>query len=280
MNATLPITLLVDNGSLSPEAILNLRNIAQMLSKRLGHLVHPVSLAYSDRVPINALEDIPAETLESCVCHHMEKGAQHFDILPFILAEDGGIAILLKRQLTSLNEANPQATFRLRPFLFNERSANNLSLATLLAERVRALIAERHLKQPAVILVDHGSPRPQAAYVRNVIAGQLTALLDGEIGPLGAASMERRKGEAYAFNEPLLQTRLQAEGFNRGDVIVALLFLAPGKHAGASGDIAAICAAAEAKQPDLRLHLCQPLGTHPGIIELLEKNHHAAQTYL
>lgn len=81
--------------------------------------------------------------------------------------------------------------------------------------------------------------------------------------------MERREGPEYAFNEPLLEQALRQPPFDRGDVIVALQFLAPGRHAGAEGDIAAICAAAEAAQPGLRTHLTTTLGAHPQVVDVL-----------
>jgi sirohydrochlorin ferrochelatase len=46
--------------------------------------------------------------------------------------------------------------------------------------------------------------------------------------------------------------------FNRGDVILAPLFLSPGRHAGPGGDLAQICAAASS-----RCHFTELVGTHP-----------------
>lgn len=58
--------------------------------------------------------------------------------------------------------------------------------------------------------------------------------------------MERREGDEFAFNEPLLAKILATAPFDAGEVVVALQFLSPGRHAGPGGDVAEICAHAEA----------------------------------
>ena len=85
------------------------------------------------------------------------------------------------------------------------------------------------------------------------------------------ASMERRDGEAYAFNEPLLEKLLDQPGWDTGKVIVSMLFLSPGRHAGPGGDIAHICRAAEQRHPGLRTCMTGLVGDHLGIIPLLQK---------
>ncbi len=97
----------------------------------------------------------------------------------------------------------------------------------------------------AVILVDHGSPVPVVAAVRDRLADDLRARLGEAVSGVLAASMERREGDAYAFNDPLLATALRTTGFDSGEVIVAMQFLLPGRHAGPGGDVAQIIADAE-----------------------------------
>lgn len=80
--------------------------------------------------------------------------------------------------------------------------------------------------------------------------------------------MERRPGAEYDFNEPLLETLLGAEGFT-GDVVLALLLMSPGGHAGRGGDIDAICQRAEEAHPGLNIHRADLLSEHPAMIELL-----------
>ena len=72
--------------------------------------------------------------------------------------------------------------------------------------------------------------------------------------------------QEYDFNDPLLETALLNVS-DAGPVIVALMFLQPGKHAGAGGDIAEIIAGAVAKRsvmttlsvrPAIYGRLCRP----------------------
>jgi len=53
-------------------------------------------------------------------------------------------------------------------------------------------------------------------------------------------------------------------------VIVSLLFLSPGRHAGPGGDIASICREAEERNPGLHTQMTGLVGDHPGIISLLK----------
>jgi hypothetical protein len=78
--------------------------------------------------------------------------------------------------------------------------------------------------------------------------------------------MERREGPEYAFNEPLLATALQRAP---GDVIILMLFLLPGRHAGPDGDVATI--AKEHAKPGAQVHMSPLLATHPRLLELLVK---------
>ena len=48
------------------------------------------------------------------------------------------------------------------------------------------------------------------------------------------------EGEEHAHNHPLLADQLRTEGWNQGDLVVAPLFLSPGRHAGPDGDVAEI----------------------------------------
>jgi hypothetical protein len=119
-----------------------------------------------------------------------------------------------------------------------------------------------------VALVDHGSPVRVVTDVRNELSCQLAGMLQGaaEVAP---CSMERREGAEYDFNEPLLARLLARDGWNRGDVIVAMQFLLPGRHAGPDGDVAQICARAAAANPQLRTRLTLLVAEHPRLVEIL-----------
>jgi hypothetical protein len=81
--------------------------------------------------------------------------------------------------------------------------------------------------------------------------------------------MERREGDEYRFNEPLLENLLDEPGFNQGPVIVSMLFLSPGKHAGEGGDVVTICTEAESRNPGLETRITRLAGEHDGILAIL-----------
>ena len=72
--------------------------------------------------------------------------------------------------------------------------------------------------------------------------------------------MEKRKVGKYSFNGPLLLNQLRKNNFDQGDVIISLMFLLPGNHAGLHGDITKICVEAEKRKPKLRTHLTSLVG--------------------
>jgi sirohydrochlorin ferrochelatase len=144
-------------------------------------------------------------------------------------------------------------------------------MAEILADQVRTTARSRGWVRPRVILVDHGSPQPSVAVVRNHLGAQVRAILGDTIEGFEVASMERREGEAYAFNEPLLATVLSAAPFDRGEVVIALQFLSPGRHAGPGGDIADICQAAELACPGLQTQMTEPIAADARLIVLLSE---------
>ena len=83
-----------------------------------------------------------------------------------------------------------------------------------------------------VLLCDHGSPIKEVTRCRDQLAAALRRKLGLTAAELVACSMERREGAEYAFNEPLLQDALTR---TRGDVVILMLFLLPGRHAGPDG---------------------------------------------
>lgn len=247
---------LIDNGSLEPAATRNLRVVAEAISLSIEATVHPVSWKHSDRIPLSALDgDAAGTTLATFVPAHLARGERQFVFVPFFISAQGAIGSALRGDLEKLS--TPEQPFT---FTFTGSLADAGVIPQILAARVRETIALAGLECPPVIVVDHGGPSPLSAELRNRIAYETRALLGTEIGPLAAASME---GEDHAHNHPLLAAQLRAPGFDSGDVIISLLFLSPGRHAGAFGDIAQICGAAESATPALRCHLTDLVGTHP-----------------
>ena len=79
------------------------------------------------------------------------------------------------------------------------------------------------------------------------------------------------EGENYAHSRPLLKELLNTPPFERSEVVIAPLFLAPGRHAGVEGDLArtASDAANRSAHPTLRYHFADLIGTHPLVVETL-----------
>jgi hypothetical protein len=187
-------------------------------------------------------------------------GEREFVFVPFFVSPQGAIGSALRGDLEKLQRET--AVGRGFEFAFTEGLANRGEIAGIVAERVTETIAARGLRQPPVILVDHGGPSPASAALRDSLADEVRLRLGGKTGAIAAASMEGAHG-------PLLADQLAATGFDRGEVVVALLFLSPGRHAGAGGDVARICHDAEKRSPALRCHPTALIGTHPRITEPL-----------
>lgn len=270
----MPRILLVDNGSLRPQATLNLRRLAAALSRRTGETVEAASLLHSHKVPAERLEGEKAVTLGPLAERLAAEGETELVVVPFFFGPSQALTRYLPERLAEVQAAHPRLAVRVALPLFDTLHGLDLRLARLLADNVREAMGpareERdHARRPTVVLVDHGSPIPEVAAVRNVLAGQLGALLEGEAGSVTFASMERREGEAYRFNEPLLEDLLADPALAGREVILAMLFLSPGRHAGEGGDIAEIAARAMAASPGLSVTPSRLVGEHDGILELL-----------
>jgi len=296
--------LLVDNGSLEPAAVLVLREVARRLAEKVGRPIFPISLAHSDKIPAAELGGEAAKCIEAFLHGELAGGREReFVILPFFIGPSRAVTRSLPKLIDTLRVEFSDLRVRIAPVL---HAAGDDTLAQILADRVRGVLGEIGKPEKAearrgetetelcvrVALVDHGSPAPEVTAVRDEVANQLAALLsaDARVTAVAACSMERRPGAAYAFNEPLLETLLAREKW-RGSaaaqsvIIVAQLFLLPGRHAGqtgdkceslggdwcssAGGDIAQICARAKAGSPHLRTAQTEPLATHPLLTELL-----------
>ena len=246
------IVALVDNGSLEPAAHRTLRAVAAALSHRTGVAVRAVSWKHTDRLAPELLDDTPAWTLVPFVRAMVAMGQREFVFIPYFISAQGAIGSALRADLEKLQEQLGDFEFT-----FTGGLAARGVIPAIVADRIRTLVAARQLRTPPVVVVDHGGPSATSAALRDQLAADVRETLGREIGPLAAASME-------GAHPPLLADQLRAPGFARRDVIVALLFLSPGRHAGADGDVARICTAADA-----RCHLTEPIGSHPAVIDAL-----------
>ncbi len=265
---------LVDNGSLRASATLLLRSIALRLSERIGRRVEPVSLLHSSAVPLDDLGGVAAEIVEPALRARHAAGVRRVDILPLFFGPSAALTDYLPRRVAMLRRDLPGLEVRIARCLVDTSDGPPTPVARALAERVEAVLASIAAPRPFVIVVDHGSPQPAVAAIRDFVAGGLEALLGARVAGVRAASMERREGPEYDFNEPLLERALAEAAVGRRDIVVALLFFSPGRHAGAGGDIERICAEAAAVS-GARIHLTEALGGHPLILDALEARHRA-----
>jgi len=276
-----PQTILLDNGSLEPAATLALRDLAARLSSQLGLAVEPVSLLHSSAVAAEKLGGLPAEILMPALERRLASGQNDFVIVPLFFGPSRALTEYLPEQLAKLREKHPTLQARLAPPL---HAAGDDRLARILADNVSALLtADGSLASSLprgaavrVALVDHGSPVAAVTAVRDELARQLALLLGPRVAAVAPCSMERRPEPAYDFNDPLLAKLLVTPAWAESRVIVALQFLSPGRHAGPTGDVAKICAAAEASHPKLKTQITGLVGTHPLLLGVLADRWRAA----
>ncbi|MDX1589711.1 MAG: CbiX/SirB N-terminal domain-containing protein [Oleiphilaceae bacterium] len=262
-----PALFLVDNGSLRPGATQSLRRIAARLSEHTGLTIQPASLLHSNKIDPEEIDGIPATTLGPAATRAAEQGHREILVLPLFFGPSKALDGYLPQRMATLQEQHPGVTVRVANPLVDLQGPLDLRLARLLRDSV--LKTAEPGQTPAVALVDHGSPAPEVTAVRNVLAGQLSALLEGEACSVAACSMERREGDEYRFNEPLLEHLLEQPGYNSGPVVLAMLFLSPGRHAGPGGDVETICMEARQRNPGLETRITPLAGEHEGLLEIL-----------
>ncbi len=260
---------LVDNGSLRPDSTRNLRRVADLLTKRSGRRVRAVSLLHSDKVPAEALDGREAEIFEPAVKVRAQRGDREFLVLPFFFGPSRALTDFIPARVKRLRRLFPGLRVRMAPPLVDSTPGDEERVASVLNEGVLTRLQPEERPRPAVALVDHGSPAPEVTEVRDRVAVRLGELLGERVSRVAASSMERREGERYRFNEPLLEQLLGSTGFDQGPVIVSMMFLSPGRHAGPGGDVAAICAEAERAHPGLKTIITPLAGEHDGIVDIL-----------
>lgn len=288
-----PVCVLMDNGSVKAKSTLALRATAEALQAALGAGVEvlPVSMLHSDRVPSEQLDGSPARTLGPLLVRLAVAAggrARAVVVVPYFFGPSNTVVKNVPRECRRVLASAPLLQVRVAPCLVHPSTSTASStsptddrVAIMLVDRVRAAIKARDLLAPRVLVVDHGSPSLLVSQARNHVAGQVRALLGSAVVSVDEACMERRAGEEYDHAGALLQQHLDALGASSSvdspvHVVVALLFLSPGRHAGEGGDIQQILDAASAKHPHVHTHTTALLGSHPSLVELLADRYHTA----
>jgi sirohydrochlorin ferrochelatase len=269
---------LVDNGSVRPEAYKNLCTIAAQLSGMLGEKIRPAPLLHADKIPAKELGGTAARTIEDCIKEAYDSGQRKFEILPLFFGPSGALVDYFPRRLNILSKNRQNFAVRILNPLFKDEKDGGDLLTDILEDRVMELANQLRLESFTVLLVDHGSPKKEVTEVRNILATRLGERLNALGIHVLPASMERRSGDEYAFNEPLLEFILNREVYANKNVVIAQLFLSPGRHAGPNGDIAGICAKAERDNVGLKTYRTDLIGNHPKLIDLLSRRWHERES--
>ena len=250
--------LLVDNGSYEPAATLALRGLAQEVGKLIGQEVLPVSTMHSTKIDPALLDGVPAVIFEGAVRQAKADGIDELVVLPLFIGPSRAITEYLPKVFA---DAHPGAMkLSMREPLFGPE------LQSMLLDNLESTGWTKG--SGTVLLCDHGSPIPEVTRCRNFFASAIRTELGLKDDELIACSMERREGTEYDFNEPLLEGALQQA---KGEAVILMLFLLPGRHAGPDGDVATI--AKEHAPAGLRWKLSPLLGTHPALPALLFRRH-------
>jgi sirohydrochlorin ferrochelatase len=266
-----PVCILVDNGSLKPEAILALRRVTEQLAFRTNVDFRATGLLHSNKVDASRLGGRPARVFVESMQELLDLGQRDFLILPFFLGPSLAIVDWLPKKLTVFRNNYEDLKVKIASPLFGNGDGAE-PLATAIKDRVGEVVQREGLRRPFVALVDHGTPKIAVNEVRERVGKIAESLLDGKVAGLTSCSMERRPEPVYDFNDPLLVELLQdRKVVPAGDIVVALLFLSPGRHAGTGGDVEMLCEEARRDRSDLRTFLTEPLGEHPAIVDLLEQ---------
>ena len=253
--------LLVDNGSYEPAATLGLRDLAKEVGQLIGKEVHPVSTMHSTKIDPALLGGQPAVIFEQAVQQAKADGIDELVVLPLFIGPSRAITEYLPKVFADAQPGAMKLSIR-QPLFGND----GVELTGMLADNLRATGWTKG--SGTVLLCDHGSPIPEVTACRNALAASLRKKLGLKPEELIACSMERREGAEYDFNEPLLEHALQDA---KGDAVILMLFLLPGRHAGPDGDVATI--AKEHAPAGLRWKLSPLLGTHPALPALLFRRH-------
>ncbi|MGF1644227.1 MAG: sirohydrochlorin chelatase [Thiotrichales bacterium] len=269
--------LLVDNGSKRASAVRGLRRVAEALGTRAGVTVDAVPLQHADAIPAAALAGRPARIFSTYLEDALVEGCRAFQIVPLFFGASRALTAFIPEQIALAEARHGRFDWRLGEVLC-PLPEGEPRLADILYDNLLTASAARIDAVDAVALVDHGSPIPRVTAVRTHLATLLRRRLPDTV-PLHECVMERREGPEYDFNGPLLQDlldRLATEG-GVSRVALSMLFLLPGRHAGAGGDIAEIAARAMRRHPGLEVLIAPLIGDHPGLVELLYQRLRALQ---
>ncbi|MBC2605181.1 sirohydrochlorin chelatase [Pelagicoccus albus] len=231
----------------------------------------PVSLLHSSKIPADELGGVPAATWRQFLLRKMAEGVRRFRVIPLFFGPSSAIVDYLPKVTEQVSMDIEGVDCFIADTLVPYGNPEDDVVARLLRDLIiRDLNTSLGKLGEGVILVDHGSPVREVAECRDRVAGQLRRLLGLSESQIIASSMERREGELYSFNEPLLEGALEmAKSRNWKRVVLSQMFFSPGRHAGPGGDIQDIVEASQYVKEGGRVDFAPLVGRNPALVDLL-----------
>ena len=267
--------LLSDNGSKQADATLQLRTLADQLSTLTGKAIYPVSLQHADSISADKLNGKSADTFSDFVRNKLEQGEKEFVLLPLFFGNSRALTSFVPDEVTKLKEEYGEFNFILADVIYPLPKGEPL-LVDIIYQNILQVAANHNKNIEHVVLVDHGSPVPEITDVRKQVAVDLKKRLSAK-AMLSEASMERREGKEYDFNGELLEDELIANAkAGVTEIIVAMMFFLPGRHAGACGDVDEICTRVMNIYPSLNVMISPLISEQSLLSSILENRLNAA----
>ena len=188
-----------------------------------------VSLLHSSKIDPSLLGGIQADTMEAFLTGPIAQSVDQLRILPFFFGPSRALTQWLPQKLGQWKSERRGRSFRILDCL-HQTGENRLAEA--LEDLCFRAIKENDMKKPFLALVDHGTPVFEVHRVREEIGKALNERMKGHVSGFSTCSMERRDGEKYDFNEPLLENLLADKKESLMEMLVAQLFhpvVMPGK---------------------------------------------------
>jgi len=279
MSKRKPIIILADNGSTKASATLQLRSIAKQLSERVHQDIYPVSLQHADVISADELGGMKASVLRTFLREQLALGEREFIIVPLFFGNSRALTKFIPDLQRKLEEECGEINITVKDTLYQPSSdysnqvkeKEQASLAQIIADHILQTSKVTSTPLENIVLVDHGSPSPKITAVRNGVADDIQVILSKKVEQ---AAMERRTGKQYDFNGDLLEDWLitkakQSVTGKKINVIVALMFSLPGRHAGDGGDIVTICNSVTQRYPNFKVAITPLVGEHPLLLDIL-----------
>lgn len=265
----MPVVLLIDNGSVRANAILQLRDLSKRLGDKTSQKIHPVSFKHANKIPVDQLNGEAAIIFYDFMTQQLSLGEKDFIVLPLFFGKNKVLTSSIPDEIKSLKRSFGEFSIKISDVIYPLPLGETL-LGDIIYDHITNTANKHEISISNTVVVDHGSPVPQVTEVRTHLVESLQKRFSTNIS-LDQAVMERRSGKEYDFNGDLLEDWLhQKARSGQNSAIVSLLFFLPGRHAGRGGDIVDICDSVMSQYPGFKIHICPLISDHPLLVSILE----------